>query len=403
MGDRKKLILLGGADQQIIAIETAKRLGYYTILCDYLPDNPGRNHADLFFLVSATDNEKVLEIARREKVDGILAYASDPAAPTAAYVANALGLPGNSYQAVETLCRKDLFRRFLAGHGYHTPFAKTYTDVAEALEDLRQDRFKMPVLAKPVDSSGSKGVIQIDHIDKAVSSINYAMSYSRLKRIIIEERVEKAGYQIAGDGLSIDGRLVFTCFGNDHFDDACENPFVPAAASFPCLFSEEIQQKVKAEIQRLITDLGMKDCTYNFDIRVDEDSNVYLMEVAPRSGGNYIPDIIKKMTGIDLIEYAVRIAMGEKPVLPADVEANGFWSYFAVHSLASGILDRIEIRKQYRKCIVEDHVTTESGDAVYSHTGSDTTIGCYIMKFDSEDEMIDLMEHPDKWIRVKLK
>ena len=83
----KKLLLLGGSAQQVVAIKTAKRLGCETILCDFLPDNPGQYAADKFYLVSTTDKEAVLDVARKEQVDGVLAYAADPAAPTAAYVA----------------------------------------------------------------------------------------------------------------------------------------------------------------------------------------------------------------------------------------------------------------------------------------------------------------------------
>ena len=86
----KKLLLLGGSAQQVVAIETAKRLGYETVLCDFLPDNPGQYHADKFYMVSTTDKNAVLEVAEKEKINGILAYASDPAAPTAAYVAEKL-------------------------------------------------------------------------------------------------------------------------------------------------------------------------------------------------------------------------------------------------------------------------------------------------------------------------
>ena len=77
----KKILLLGGSAQQIVAIKTAQKLGYYTVLCDYLPDNPGQYEADKFYLVSTTDKDAVLEVARNEQVDGVLAYASDPAAP----------------------------------------------------------------------------------------------------------------------------------------------------------------------------------------------------------------------------------------------------------------------------------------------------------------------------------
>lgn len=100
---RKKILLLGGSAQQITAIETARKLGYYTVLCDFLPDNPGQFHADKFYLISTTDKEAVLEVARNEKVDGVLAYASDPAAPASAYVAEKMGLPGNPYESVKIL------------------------------------------------------------------------------------------------------------------------------------------------------------------------------------------------------------------------------------------------------------------------------------------------------------
>lgn len=95
----KKLLLLGGSAQQVIAIETAKKLGYYTVLCDYLNDNPGQYHADKFYLVSTTDKDAVLKVAMEESVSGVLAYASDPAAPTAAYVAEKMGIPGNPYES----------------------------------------------------------------------------------------------------------------------------------------------------------------------------------------------------------------------------------------------------------------------------------------------------------------
>ena len=259
----KKILLLGGSAQQVVAIETAKRLGYYTVLCDFLTDNPGQYSADKFYLVSTTDKEAILKVAQEEKVDGVLAYASDPAAPTAAYVAEKLGLPGNPYKSVEILCNKDQFRAYLAENGFCTPVAKGYSSVAEASADMKNGYFRFPVIVKPVDSSGSKGVCRIDTAEQAEEKLEYAMSYSRGKRIIIEEYVEKFGYQIAGDGLSVDGKLVFRCFANDHFNPKCKNPFVPVSASFPYNMPADVQEKIHNEIQRLLTSLDMKTSTYN--------------------------------------------------------------------------------------------------------------------------------------------
>lgn len=396
----KKLLLLGGSAQQIGAIETAKRLGYYTVLCDYLTDNPGQYHADKFYLVSTTDKEAVLGVAKKEKIDGILAYASDPAAPTSAYVAEKLGLPGNPYDSVEILCNKDRFRKFLAENSFCTPKAKGYNDTRSAQMDIEKGFFKMPVIVKPVDSSGSKGVGKIENAGEAAEKLEYAMSFSRGKRIIVEEFVEKYGYQIAGDGLSVDGKLVFRYFANDHFDQKCENPFVPVSASFPYNMPDDVQNKIHSEIQRLISLLGMNTCTYNFDMRIDKDFNVYLMEVAPRDGGNYIPDVIKYATGVDLVEYSVKAAMGEEIDCRSFGKPSGFWSYYAVHSYNNGILKEVSISDCGRKHIVENHIIKKTGEGISAFTGANTTLGCLIMKFDSMEQMLDMMDNSEKWIRI---
>ena len=399
----KKILLLGGSAQQIVAIKTAKKLGYYTVLCDYLPDNPGQYEADKFYLVSTTDKEAILKVALDECVDGVLAYASDPAAPTAAYVAEKLGLPGSPYESVEILCNKDKFRKFLKTNGFCTPEAKGYINVKDAFDDIKKGIFKYPIIVKPVDSSGSKGVSRIDSIEQAVQCLENAMSYSRGHRIIVEEFVEKYGYQIAGDGLSINGKLVFRYFANDHFNASCKNPFVPISASFPYEQPAEIQDKIHDEIQRLLTALNMKTTTYNFDMRIDKDYNVYLMEVAPRDGGNYIPDVIKYATGVDLVECSVKAAMGDYIDISKFGEPMGFYSYFAVHSLKDGVLDKIEFTKDGESHIIEKHIIKTSGDKISSFIGANSTLGCLIMKFDSFEQMTHMMDNSQEWCNVVLR
>ena len=404
MTSKKTIMLLGGSAQQIIAIETAKRLGYRTILCDFLPDNPGQHYVDTFYLVSTTDREAVLEVARKEQIHGILAYASDPAAPTAAFVAEKMGLPGSPYASVELLCNKDQFRKFLADNHFCTPKAKGYRSVDEAMTDIASDVFTMPVIVKPVDSSGSKGVGRIDTLAQAQVALDYAMSFSRDKRIIVEEYVEMFGYQIAGDGLSIDGELVFRYFANDHFNPACVNPFVPISASFPYNMPQWVQDKVHGEIQRLISLLGMKTTTYNFDLRIDKDYNVYLMEVAPRDGGNYIPQIIRYATGVDLAECSVLAAMGEPIDTSRFGSPSGYWAYYAVHSLRDGILESIEIDEDVlRNNIVENHILRNPGDQIRAFTGANTTLGILLMKFESMEQMLHMMDHSEEWIHIHLK
>ena len=116
-------------------------MGFYTVTCDYLPENPGHKFADEYYNVSTTDKEAVLSLAKKLQIDGIVAYASDPAAPTAAYVAEKMGLPGNPYESVKILTEKDLFRDFLHNHGLNCPKAHGYTSCEEAAKDIEQFQF----------------------------------------------------------------------------------------------------------------------------------------------------------------------------------------------------------------------------------------------------------------------
>ena len=200
----KKILLLGGANTQIPSILTAKKMGYYTITCDYLPDNPGHKFADEYHNVSTTDKEAVLALAKELQIDGILAYATDVAAATAAYVSEAMGFPTSPYKSVDILTNKDKFRAFLEENGFCTPRARGYSSVEEAKKDL--ENFKFPVMVKPVDSAGSKGVARMDDAGQLEELVENALQYSRCKRFIIEEYVEKYRYQIAGDGYYVDGK-----------------------------------------------------------------------------------------------------------------------------------------------------------------------------------------------------
>ncbi len=397
----KKVLLLGGSYMQIPSIITAKKMGYYVITCDYCPENPGHKYADEYYNISTTDKEAVLKLARKLKIDGIVCYLSDPSAPTAAYVSEKMGFPTSPYESVHLLCNKDLFRNFLTHHGFHTPKAKGYADSER--DKLMQEisEFHFPIMIKPVDSCGSKGVSKIESIEMLEPAVDAALLYSRCKRFIIEEYVEKYGYQIAGDGFSVNGKLVFRCFANEHFDASGINPYVPIGESWPYDMPPYIHEKVHNEVQRLLTLLHMKTQAYNFDIRIDKNENVYLMEVGPRNGGNLIPQVTKYATGVDMVEYTIKAAMGEDCSSLKMVNPTGFWSNYMLHSQKAGTLQKIIIDEDFRKNnIVESEIYYKPGDKIEAFTGSYGTLGTMILKFSSRDEMLEKMEHMEKWIQV---
>lgn len=398
----KKILLLGGSHFQVPSVKKAKEMGLYTITCDYLPDNPGHKYADEYHNVSTTDKNAVLKLAKDLKIDAIVCYASDPAAPTAAYVAEKMGLPGQPYESVEILSNKDRFRDFLTKNGFNVPKAKGYSSIEEAKAEFSS--FKMPVMVKPIDSSGSKGVSKIQSVFELDKAVKYALSFSRAKRFIIEEYVEKYGYQIAGDGFSVDGKLAFRCFANEHFNTKSNNPFVPIGESFPYIMPKRVHDKIHNETQRLLDLLKMRTGAYNFDVRIDKDENVILMELGPRNGGNLIAQVTQYATGVDMVEYTIKAALGTDCSDLKMVEPKGFWSCYMVHSMKEGILEEVQIDDDFRRNnIVEFEMMYKKGDKIDAFKGSNGTLGTMILKFNSQDEMIYKMDNMYEFVNVKTK
>lgn len=398
----KRILMLGGSMQQIPAIKAAKQKGYYTITCDYLPNNPGHKYADEYHNVSTTDEQAVLELAKKLDIDGIVAYASDPAAITAAYVAENLNLPGNPYDSVKVLTQKDLFRDFLAENGFNTPKANGYTTFEDAYNEI--DQFKFPVMVKPVDSSGSKGVVKIYNKEQLKDAVKEALSYSRGKRIIIEEFIQKKGYQISGDGFSVDGKLVFTSYGNELYSGKGTREYVALGEFWPSLLSSELKAKVDNELQRLITALNMKTSAYNIEVILDENDDVYILELGPRNGGSYIPQLINYATGVDLVDYTLRAAVGEDCSDLAMKETQGCYSNYMLYSTVSGNFKGIWFDENFKKNnLLDVYCTYSEGDEVHAYQNTTHSLGTILFKSDSVEEMIKLTDNMEKNYKILVK
>ena len=393
----KKILLLGGAAQQVIAIETAKRHGYYTVLCDFLPDNPGQYAADKFYLVSTTDKTAVLKVAMDERIDGVLAYASDPAAPTAAYVAEKLGLPTNPYQSVETLCNKDRFRAFLKENGFNTPTAVGYAD-----KNVDTRVFNLPVIIKPVDSSGSKGATVLHTWDGLDKALDFAFSFSRSHRIIVEEFIEKKHeYLIGGDIFVADGKVILWGLLNCHRDNNV-NPLVPVGKSYPLMLEDSDIKSVKDTLQKMVDDLGLRFGSVNVELVVDKKNKVWPIDVGPRAGGNMIPDLLGMIFGVDVVEMAVLTAMGRE----IDATIKEGIPYFATHNLHSsknGAYKTIEFAEELDKYIIKKCLYKKEGDAVEYFDNAAKALGIIFMKFEDKETAKETLAKIQDLYKVVLK
>lgn len=396
----KKILLLGGSAQQVVAIDTAKKMGYYTILCDYLRDNPGQYHADKFYLVSTTNKEEVLNVAKQENVDGILAYASDPAAPTAAYVAEKMDLPTNPYRSVYILCNKDRFRTFLKKNGFNTPQAKSYIDKQSALSE--GGKFSLPVIVKPVDSSGSKGVTVLYDWKRYSEALDYAFSFSRSSHIIVEEYVEKKHpYIIGGDIFITNGKINLWGLLNCHRDNSV-NPLVPVGKSFPLALEKEDIRRVKETITNLMSALHIKFGSVNVELIIDKQNRVWPIDIGPRAGGNMIPDLLGMIFEVDVIKMAILAAMGEKTSISIS-EGLPFMATHNLHSNRDGIYKGIRFEERLNNYIIKKCIYKRSGDRIRRFNNASDALGIIFLKFPNEKEMYDVLQNINKYIIVDIE
>lgn len=393
--------MLGGSLYQVYAIKEAVRLGYHVISCDYLPDNPGHQFAHEYYNVSTTDKDAVLKLAKELKVDGVVAYASDPAAPTAAYVCEKLGLPTSPFQSVEILSKKDLFRDFLRKNGFNVPKAMGFTTYEDALNEINS--FKLPVMVKPVDSSGSKGINKLTDWSQLKEFVEDALKYSRDKRFLIEEFIVKKGYQISGDAFSVDGKLVFHCFGNEYYSNKVTKDFAPLGECWPSLMPQTIINQLHNDLQRLISLLNMKSTAYNVEAIVDQNDNIYILELGARSGGSLIPQITEHATGVNMVTYVIKAAMGEDCSDLKMAPSRGFWSNYMVHANETGKYAGISFDKSFEQNNLIEFVTDiKEGDSVHKFRDAQDAIGTLIVKYDNSEQMFGMIQNMDKYIKVKV-
>lgn len=400
---QKKLMLLGGSAAQLISIKKAKELGYYTVLCDYLSDNPGQYIADAFHLISTTDKEAILKVAQKEQIDGIVAYSSDPAAPTAAYVANQLGLPGMDYDVVRHFCEKHLFRKFLLDNGFNAPQSIEVRFPCD-IQKIDFSEIRFPVIVKPTDSSGSKGITVIENKDCLVESLAYAKEYSRNGTLIVEEFIVRDHpHIIEAEIFAIEGKVVSWGLINS-IRDKDSNPLLPAAYTYPLDLPESRKSLVKSEVSRLVATTGKTSGAFNIEMIIDKNDRLFFLDAGPRNGGNMLPEFISMISGKDIITATIKIAMGDMDGLDVSLDGSegGFWGLGVLHSSKSGDFCGIEYSALARESLIRENVQKEFGVPVKPFERCNDLVGLNFFRFKTKDEMNNVMCNMNDTMKVLL-
>lgn len=398
---QKSLMLLGGIRYLLPAIEVAHKHGCRVITVDYLPDNIAHKFSDVYYNISILDKEAVLQLAKQEKINGILSYAVDPGVTTAAYVAESMGLPFScSYETACILQDKGKFRKFLIENSFNAPNAKDYSEANKALRET--DYFNWPVIVKPVDSAGSKGVTRVDNPKNLRKAIDYALEESHNGHYIIEDYLEKDDLSCGSESFFVDGKLVYNAIYDQYFDKDAANPFTPSAECWPSLKEDWVQNDIKEQLQKLGSLLHFKTGLFNVEFRLCKDGKVYLMEVSPRAGGNRLAEILNYATDVNIIEAEVSKAIGE-PLPPVhEPHYYGHYCILVLHSDKIGSFSEVVVKNNFNGEILEKEIRVNKGDKVEVFKGANNALGTLFLRFSSRAEMDYALTHQNEWLEIKI-
>lgn len=397
---KKKLMLLGGLRYLLPVIEAAHRHGIHVITVDYLPDNIAHRYSDEYHNVSIIDKDAVLALAQQLQIDGIMSFAVDPGVVAAAYTAEKMGLPFQcSYEAACILQDKSRFRKFLADNGFNVPNARGYSEGDDALKDI--DYFNWPVIVKPVDSAGSKGVTRVDDPADLPAAIAHALDCSPSRHYIIEDFLEKAGPSMGDECFVVNGKLLYNAFYDQFFDNEAQNPYAPSGEYWPSAMGQDREQEFKDELQRLIDLLGVRTGIFNVECRVCTDGKAYLMEVSPRAGGNRLAEILNYAADVDIIEAEVCASVGLPLPDVHEPNYNGFYVINVLHSEKKGTFQDIHIEPDFEKMhVIEKDPWVKPGDRVSAFTGANQSLGTIFLRFETREELDQFVSSPNRYITI---
>lgn len=308
MNIKKKIAVIGANEPLYSFYEQAYNLGYELYGFAWAEGAVCKKFCKEFFPISFIEKEKILEECKRIGIDGITSFSLESALSTVIYVAENMGLRQNTIESLEFIKDKYTMREAMKKNDIPIPgFFHVRTE--KELENLE---LKYPVIVKPVDNGGKKGVSLVKSQQELIRAFNYAVENSRDKSALIEEYV--AGREFSVEYLSYDGKHYFMQLTDKENTGAPH--FVETAHHQPANVTQEELEKIKEITEKTLTALNITNSPSHTELKLNEDGEIYLIEVGARLGGDSITsDLAKLSTGIDLVDEALKVATGDfKPI-----------------------------------------------------------------------------------------
>lgn len=303
----KKIAIIGANDFQNPLILKAKSLGYETHVFAWQDGSIGEKTADYFYPISIVEKDEILEKCKEIGIDAIATIASDLATLTVNYVAEKLGLPGNSLECTKKSTNKYEMRKAFKEAGVATPgfeIVSSPKDI-EKLSDM-----EYPLIVKPTDRSGSRAITKIYKKEELEEAISKAIENSFEKKAIVEEYIE--GNEFSAEGITYKGEHKFLTITRKATTGAPH--FIETGHIEPAGLSKEMEEKIYNELTKALTALQITNSATHSEFKITPNGDVRIIEIGARMGGDCIgSDLVQISTGYDFIKMVIDVAMGNKP------------------------------------------------------------------------------------------
>lgn len=388
----KKLLILNGSHSDLPLIEAGRKLGFYVITTGSEPTLIGHSKAHEYHSADFSDHHAVLQLAQSLKIDAVCSCANDFGALTAAFVAEQMGLPGHdSWQTALTLHHKDRYRQFAQEIGVPSPAAVSFTDINDALTPP----MALPVIVKPVDLTGGKGVTQVTCADEYQLAVKHAFATSRCKRIVVEEFLPGTLHSLT---TFLRNRQVIFHFCDNEY--SFQNPYLVSTSAGPATDFSAVASDLFAAAQNVAENLQLVDGVLHMQY-IMTNRSAKIIEITRRCSGDLYPSPVQRATGVPWAEWIVRAECGMDTAEFPKAQQQGFVGRHCIMASRNGIVRNVRIAAELQPCICDQLLWWTPGYRIDNHLVQ--KLGILQLQYESLQQMLLMTQRINDLVQVELE
>ena len=387
----KKLMIMGAGIYQVPLIQKAKEMGIYTIAVSIPGKYPGFAIADQVCYENTVDYERILEVAKREKIDGIVTAGTDVAVITIGKVCDELGLPGLSFEAAKIASNKILMKKKYEEYGVRTARFREVSFEDDLYEKTAELNF--PLIFKAVDTSGSRGIIRVNSREEFEAARALVKASSRTNFFIVEEFIE--GEEFGAQAFVYRGEVKFILPHGDYVFQG--DTGVPIGHFAPYDLAPEIVEDTKVQLTKAIESMGLDNCAINADF-ILKGGKTYVLELGGRSGATCLAELVSIYYGFDYYEKLIRAALGEDVEFPQEHAVPN--ASMLLRSDRDGVIRAIENDNGPDEDVYEIQFDYGVGDEVKKFRVGPHRIGHVIAKGETLEKAVEKLDEALGKIRI---